>query len=356
MKNLSALDGFRGIAITLVVVYHAWTWISESHSTDNGFPVLSFIYAGSSGVTLFFILSGFLVTRPFIVSLAKKQAISLKFYFISRALRILPPYYFVGIFAAILMGKLELLPQILLFLSKAWDIGYFSTAWWSLIVEVHFYVLTPLIYILIKNRKKISYSVIGIAFMLMYILTSFHLFGYGGNHWLETKLKLIFSLFGQLPAFLVGTLLAYIRSKKNMIEIPPFLSRTLSFMVLLLLSYWLSIKSAIPGLNFYWEYSWYVLPESILWGGLVGLAIFSSSTRSPVLDNSILHFMGKISYSLYLIHMPIIGWIHHAKLELHPVFSTLAALALSIALAYSLYVLIEKPSLAIKKKLTKEPI
>lgn len=352
LKSLSILDGFRGIAITLVVVYHAWTEISGSRATDNGFPFLSFVYAGSTGVTLFFILSGFLVTRPFIVSILYKQPLSLRSYVIARALRILPPYYLIGICALVAAGKLHLLPQVLLFRADATDLDYFSMVWWSLIVEVHFYVLVPTIYILIKQRLEATCLMAGVLFTLMYILTSFHFFGYGGNQWQNIKLRLVFSLFSQLPAFLVGITLAYIQVTKGQIALSPAMARSFSFLTLLLLSFWLSGKASIPSIGFYWKYPWYVLPESLLWGTLLGLAMMSKTTRFIILDNAILHYLARISYSLYLIHMPILGFIKNQELQATAIQSSIAVVTISIAIAHLMYITVEKPFLNLKKRLT----
>jgi peptidoglycan/LPS O-acetylase OafA/YrhL len=66
MQRLGVLDDFRAIAITLVVVMHGYGAFYPAPTIETNNPLLIIIHSGATGVGLFFILSGFLVTRPFI--------------------------------------------------------------------------------------------------------------------------------------------------------------------------------------------------------------------------------------------------------------------------------------------------
>lgn len=150
--RLKGLDGLRGIAILLVVVYHFWTEITGHKTLPNGSP-WTFLYAGNTGVTLFFILSGFLVGLPFIKGFSRGQLPSVRLYAAHRILRILPPYYFVGVIGILVTGQTQQLLPMLFFFANAFDVGYFSIVWWSLFTEVQFYLLLPIFFVVIARSR-----------------------------------------------------------------------------------------------------------------------------------------------------------------------------------------------------------
>jgi peptidoglycan/LPS O-acetylase OafA/YrhL len=93
-NSILALDGFRAIAILLVMGYHIQQknpgFINKSHH-----PTISALWAfGTSGVNLFFILSGFLLFMPYARALLfQARWPSIRQFYLRRALRILPAYY-----------------------------------------------------------------------------------------------------------------------------------------------------------------------------------------------------------------------------------------------------------------------
>ncbi|MDP9046660.1 MAG: acyltransferase, partial [Bacteroidota bacterium] len=86
MKRLPSLDGFRAISIILVLIAHS--------RFSKGFPVKYGDLArhGAVGVTVFFVISGFLITYLLLAERSKVGHISLKRFYINRALRILPVF------------------------------------------------------------------------------------------------------------------------------------------------------------------------------------------------------------------------------------------------------------------------
>src|SRR5579885_950733 len=109
-SSIAVLDGVRGIAILLVITYHI------GYNTVNGWfynksdqLVESVVTAGASGVTLFFILSGFLLFLPYARSLVSEQRWPLaRVFYMRRALRILPGYY-LSLFVLILVANRQYL-------------------------------------------------------------------------------------------------------------------------------------------------------------------------------------------------------------------------------------------------------
>jgi peptidoglycan/LPS O-acetylase OafA/YrhL len=140
------LDAIRGLAILAVVVYHAFYWARDL----SLFPkwqrlFLLSLSPGQFGVNLFFVLSGFLITG-ILVDSRQRADYYLRFY-LRRALRILPAYYFT-IFLLILFGLTSgaFLIMSLAYcanLSGLFGIMLSYPVLWSLAVEEHFYLLWP---------------------------------------------------------------------------------------------------------------------------------------------------------------------------------------------------------------------
>src|SRR5882724_6110621 len=87
-RNLAPVEALRGVAAWSIVCFHIWLFTSSAKLTWNLGPATVFMQPLQSGVTLFFVLSGFLLYRPFI-----NGRPSIGRYFRNRALRILPAYW-----------------------------------------------------------------------------------------------------------------------------------------------------------------------------------------------------------------------------------------------------------------------
>ena len=93
---LPELEGLRGVAAWGLVLYHTWVFSSGSALAWDLGPATVFLPALQSSVVLFFVLSGFLLYRPFAAALAAGEPFpSVRAYFRNRALRILPAYWVV---------------------------------------------------------------------------------------------------------------------------------------------------------------------------------------------------------------------------------------------------------------------
>jgi len=94
------LESLRGWAILFVLFYHLDTAIREALSAD-ALPPIGFVRAGHAGVGLFFVLSGFLLSLPFLTEAAGGRRVDRRRYVIRRAIRILPLYYAAVVAAAV---------------------------------------------------------------------------------------------------------------------------------------------------------------------------------------------------------------------------------------------------------------
>jgi len=169
------LDGIRGLAILLVLVYHAFGDVRSSSPLTAA--IVSLADSSWVGVDLFFVLSGYLITG--ILLRTRDQPGHFRTFYMRRFLRIFPPYYaFIGILVALALWKPVLRREI----PFAWLVSYgvnFEVAFrgwpwhpiqhlWSLSVEEQFYLVWPAFLALLPRRKTLT--VIGIAIAGVVIL------------------------------------------------------------------------------------------------------------------------------------------------------------------------------------------
>jgi peptidoglycan/LPS O-acetylase OafA/YrhL len=147
-ERLPQLDGLRAVAVTFVMAFHFIPWV------DRYAPL------GSIGVRLFFVLSGFLITRILLASRAHPTGLALRSFYIRRGLRIFPLFYLVLLLAAVInIGPVRdtigwhvtYLTNAYLFQRGSWH-GSISHLW-SLAVEEQFYLVWPWLMLLLPARR-----------------------------------------------------------------------------------------------------------------------------------------------------------------------------------------------------------
>lgn len=153
--RLPEVEALRGLAIALVVLFHLDGMVAgrsfavPAHVSLPG----AFVLAGHTGVSLFFILSGFLLARPFLAEAAGGRRVGRRAYLVRRALRILPLWVAAVAVASVDCARrpadvLHGVPY-LFFLnavpSLVTPLTPYSEVWWSLATEVEFYLLLPLL-------------------------------------------------------------------------------------------------------------------------------------------------------------------------------------------------------------------
>lgn len=141
--HITSLDGMRAVAIMIVFLSHAG---------------LSHIVPGLFGVTVFFFLSGYLITTLLRMECERTGGVDMGQFFLRRALRILPPFYLVLGAIALLHGRdWQALTAQTFFAANVWEISGGvqppgTEVLWSLAVEEHFYLLFPFFYLLLRQR------------------------------------------------------------------------------------------------------------------------------------------------------------------------------------------------------------
>lgn len=152
LARICGLDTLRAMAILLVMIFHYKFFVSH----ENNFGLFSEI--GWIGVDLFFVLSGYLISRQLFAEI-KFDHFSFKIFYLKRALKILPCYYFVLFLYFLIPGftespiKLSFWKYALFIQNFDLPISGFSQSW-SLCVEEHFYLIFPVIALLLRNNIR----------------------------------------------------------------------------------------------------------------------------------------------------------------------------------------------------------
>lgn len=342
------VDGLRALAVACVVVFHA-------------FPKT--LPGGYVGVDVFFVISGYLISGIILHGLRSRRFSYLDFY--ARRIRRIFPALITVLLSSIVAGWYLLLPDDfkelgkeaaagagfsanLLFFSQS---GYFDVSastkpllhLWSLGVEEQFYLAWPLLLAFTYQRaRSLLPLIVGI------ILGSFALNVALTPQYASASFYLPFTRFWEL---LLGALLVYRESGAERtannrsvqgdsgVGWPRLLPNVLAGLGVALVGscvWLLDSDSAFPG----W---WALLPAG---GTGCLLAARGSWLNRVLLSNRVLVFIGLISYPLYLWHWVILAFIHlrtHDGSAFAPAYLRLAAVALSVLLAWSTYVLVEQP-------------
>jgi peptidoglycan/LPS O-acetylase OafA/YrhL len=373
---LPELESLRGIAIALVLVFHAdaastFPFVSRVGAWPS--PALAYVWSGHTGVTLFFILSGFLLSLPFLEEAYGGRRVSRPQFYARRALRILPLYYAAIVAATVItsrtVGELERGVPYLAFLESKPDLVTpmppFSGVWWSLATEAQFYVLLPLIALAFGRSRRTTLLVLA-AYLVVYVGIASHRLGRGIDPWFRAQ-----SVIGRGPLFLLGILAAWLWLRHGAaVRARLAASRWLVFggadvvllAVLVALGYllrWVTFRGFLS-LEVTGESLWHV-PEGVLWTAVLLLVLLFPLRTKVLLANPVLAWLGVLSYSIYILHQPVL----HYTIRLWRVFLPTAGLGLSplmvpwfvlaaascLALAALTYRVIERPFLVRKARL-----
>lgn len=356
---LGECEALRGIAILLVVAFHCYLEYLERAGATSATPTLlnAMVLCGNTGVTLFFALSGFLLNLPFMAN----KPVNLKDFYIKRILRIMPLYALIVIAVGIYRENPEAAIKALLF----WDVRLgtmwpWGGVWWSLGVEVQFYLLLPFLHLLWRApRLRWLMAPIFATACLSYYHISRNLHTDYGPLILPRDSVLVL-----WPTFLAGAALAafhvrYGARLKAYLNASPFFSRgggDVLFLALLLAMEYVLLKTARLGMMPAYLYFFdHVALDGILWTLIIGATLYLPARSRIILVNPFTMFFGLISYSFYLLHYPVMFYGEkYLAMQSQFDFSAMQRVAVSAVLAVLVsmitYRLIEKPMLDLKSR------
>jgi peptidoglycan/LPS O-acetylase OafA/YrhL len=338
-----ALDGVRGIAIAIVVAFHAFGWPGE----------------GTLGVDLFFVLSGFLITTLLLEEHEATGAISIRGFYGRRARRLLPavfvlltPFLLLAVVAAATTGSL----RSPLFVGLASALTYTSNVvvaadpsavpagmihLWSLAAEEQFYIIWPLLLlILIRSGGARLVGRVLVVLLMVAVVYRLQLLFRGAS--IE---RLYYAPDTHADSLLVGCAVGYffargrlpvwIRSSARMRETASVVTLTLIIAAVCLLEY---VPQRLA-------YETLLLPTAFAFvaGGFIVCVVTGETVVARGLSVRPVIFLGRISYSLYLWHLPLL--VAFSGVDREVGVPTVAAVALAVVFASCSRRFIELPFL-----------
>lgn len=348
-----ALDGIRGLAILLVVLYHNFSFIKYT----------SF---GWLGVDLFFVLSGYLITGVLIATQGQKRYLST--FYMKRILRIFPLYYSVlclllyllprlfqngGLFAYSLNHQVWLwtFTQNWLYIFTQPDAPGLLNHFWSLAVEEQFYLFWPFIILWLRRPK---YLLVFLVLMLVALFT-IRLF-----LWLQQIEDLpyynIFT-FSRVDGICIGSMIALLQAAS-----PHFLTRNTTWIVIGLAL----LNLLFDFVNGLYQYSfpYLALVGFTTFPFMFGLLIHEATRGSAtwvkhIFSIPLLRFLGKISFGLYIFHWPlyvllkpgIIKWISEMGIGYEELLCSCVITLMAVLISTISFYFFEMKFLTMKEKL-----
>ena len=323
LKYNPSIDGLRGIAISLVLLFHIWP------------EYFSFGYVG---VDIFFVLSGYLITQIIYTKL-ESNSFSLKEFYRNRIRRIFPALIVV-LLATLIIGYLFMFPSELKQLgqhikSSAFfyenfrligEVGYWDESatlkpllhFWSLAIEEQFYIFWPLILILLYKVRLNIVLTLSVLFLILFTIP------------LITEIDKFYHTLSRAWELALGGLVFIISYKyKNIFEI---LNK---YKVLIYIGFFISIAISYNNTSFS-TYKTFII---VFFSALLILSLSHDKSKT-IFSNGVLVFIGLISFPLYLWHYVLISYTHIFGFEID-ISIGLILISLSIVLSYLTYRYIE---------------
>jgi peptidoglycan/LPS O-acetylase OafA/YrhL len=392
-RRLAGIEGLRGIAAMAVVIAHLANETTSRLKTDNG-VFWSLVGNLSHGLTLFFVLSGFLLFRPFVsAAMTNRPAPDTGRFLHNRVLRIFPGYISILLLTSFVfqtarlstetatskyeasgvmgLGDTLVTMPLLQTFSPAHMHAGLGVAW-SLSVELTFYLALPLLaYGALRLRRRAGRSwaeaavlpglallvtgLIGKAWLVWNTsgMTDAQKFEFEwGYNWSAVVARSMF-VHGDLFAYGMFVALMYVAFETGRLAVSSTPMWRLAAASAMLVSLALAARHVVPG----YENSFAAIAAASL---LVFVLLSGPDGRlnwaARILETPPMRWLGLVSYGVYLWHIPVIWWLQKRDLLLtgDSIPRYLGNLAwvsgITLVLAAASYHLVEKPALALKKR------
>lgn len=354
--RIKTFDAVRGLATLIVFVFHTGYLLPFADATvRNRYSEFTFInwhravyILGTVGVSIFFVLSGFLLFYQLYKNKEKLTRKKLWVYSKKRMLRIFPLYYF-SLFFIIFFLKADIFLMEDGFRSIIYNLLFvrgingggsitINNVYWTLIIELHFYILLPIFYYFFCKYKKITTFLILVLLGLVYRVSVAVFLDNPSMQFLRlTPANFDFFAFGMLGAYLYIEQVKWLSFvKKNIFQF------FISFVFLLFI--YLYDLDFLPTLS-------YIFAPT-LFGIITTLVILSftsneNSSLAKAFNSRPLLFLAKISFSVYVWHTIVIEKVENLAIANGEKFLLISLITLIISTAT--YYLVEYPFLKYKE-------
>lgn len=309
-KRIPSLDGLRALAIGLVLVEHSGcTWLP---------------HAGTFGVQLFFVISGYLITRLLLEEREKHGRINLRAFYLRRCFRIFPAAFaYIAVVSAFSpSARRDIVWAVTYLMSYCQHPSIFVAHLWSLSVEEQFYLLWPLALVLCFSRRaSVVWGAVAVAAVARLAGAAL----WPGESWL------LYRCFPCVADSLAAGCLLAICEKQLARRWHPGKA---SAALLPVAAYWTALVL--------WGHESSVIAWGLIPMLLAGFVYAAVRCAPRVLNNRAAYAVGALSYSLYLWQQPfVIG-------PRVPAYLTFFFLAVSSGASY---LLVEQPMIALGRRL-----
>lgn len=337
--HLPALDAVRGIAACSVVVAH----------------IIGPVELGAMAVQVFFVLSGFLITWLLLRELDATGEVSLKGFYARRTLRIFPAFYVFWILCLI-AARLRAAPiNWSEAMAAFFYMGDYYTALhpshaqqfmgitWSLGVEEKFYLLWPTVFVLFrKNLRRLLWIVIATVAVICLYRAAVYSYALFPVDYLRYSFDSRFADILVGCGFAIALKLAKVEPLLRVVDRVKILPFIAAGMLL-----WLVFRESVMAED--WFYLFAMPLNSLIMGVMLLQLVFLGSMRGYTwLDNPVLRYLGRISYSLYLYHIVMIASVQYYLPHMRQRYSFPLMFILSLIVASASYRFIEEPFLRLK--------
>ncbi len=372
--RIAVLDGLRALAVMLVLLCHGirpfWEDLSQPFWPLGPIDPASILINGWIGIDLFFVLSGFLITTHLLGRYfdEDRNHMNLRSYFKHRFFRIAPVYYLV--LTLVCLGFFPLYPYPESADNLWWRYLYhlaflqdylpsdITVVFWTLAVEMKFYLLAPFVLMgllrltFMRDRYSVIIAALIASLALRYLSAEFILDPFTDYESYFLKLRSVFHL--SLDGLLVGMLAGLAWKDKMMRD---YLSRPIvanaafygGLAVVLMLT--LSGPLVDLGANLF-NKVFLVSVLSLGFGGML-VGLLGGCKGSWIFGNKVVRFIGLISYSLYLLHLPVLymaelvasRFVDFSEMSVQMMFVAYMPffLGMSVLVATLSYVAVERP-------------
>jgi peptidoglycan/LPS O-acetylase OafA/YrhL len=338
MKRVPSLDGLRAVSVLMIIVTHVFSHATAHNGVET--VLLGLTSAARSGVSVFFVISGFLITLLLIKEKQASGQISLSAFYFRRAFRILPAFLlYIGCIAILVRLGVIYVPGWLFVKALTFTMDYVSVEnWfvhhiWSLSVEEQFYLLWPLL-VFFCSRKTLTRIALGVIVLEPFIRMADRIF------FPSTRFQITYMAHTRADMLMFGCIVALLYENG---AFQRYVAMAFRYQVPAVAAIFFFVISPLCELK--WE-GHYLLPVGFTLQGIcITVLMLYAIERwdgrvGRFLNSPAVVWVGVLSYSLYLWQELFVGF---GSTETNAV-----GLLFVVPAAAGSYYLVEKPMLKVK--------
>lgn len=367
-KHINFLDGLRGTAVSYVLLYHFLPKTTSLYQDSIVYKIWdTFWMMGWSGVDLFFVLSGFLITGILYKSKSKKGYF--KNFYIRRFFRIFPAYYALIVLAILYYGPKDISPYYWLYLSN-FDVelgipfNLFLCVSWSLSIEEQYYLFYPTLVYYLSDRQWIItlISLIVISISMRFLGHYFDFF---------SPRQMYHNTIAHFDGIALGGLLRMMIMKYEYFKkvLHTYVKLTPILLIIAIgVAYYSGTQVLENSINekdsatsllvsfFPTMYLYGYTLNSLLFGGVILWCILKGGIVLKIFSNGILRNIGKYSYAMYLFQYPTyVGYkylINEYDISVNPIVKAVVLFSMVYIVARLSWLVLESPMNRIKERVS----